>query len=242
MSRRRGRFSWHRWAQVILLPCLLLLVKGVGRVAPRATIVSLTFDDGNEDQLQAVPMLARRGLNATFYIISDRVGNAGALSRSDLNGLRSAGHEIGGHTLTHPRLTALAEPEQRREICEDRARLRGWGFEADHFAYPFGAFDSEVADVVRSCGYSSARAVGNLEGAGPHPPSRPYSIPAPSSVQETDTLQDLQKLVLDAERTGGWLLFTFHHVCESCGQYGIKAAVLEDFIDWLSVRNGKRLS
>src|SRR6202020_251174 len=78
--------------------------------APR-TVVSLTFDDGDADQMAGPWMLDRYRLPATFYIITGAVGTPGYVTRSDLRQLAGDGNEIGGHTVSHLRLTALTTAE-----------------------------------------------------------------------------------------------------------------------------------
>ena len=51
--------------------------------ARRSTVVTLTFDDGDADQMTAARVLRRRGLAATFYIITGAVGTPGYVTRSD---------------------------------------------------------------------------------------------------------------------------------------------------------------
>jgi peptidoglycan/xylan/chitin deacetylase (PgdA/CDA1 family) len=85
--------------------------------------VSLTFDDTEDEQLDAAAVLEAHGLVGTFYVNSPRLhqSSAGAddwLSVADVQAMQQRGHEIGGHTLSHPYLTSLSEPERRR--------LSGW--------------------------------------------------------------------------------------------------------------------
>jgi peptidoglycan/xylan/chitin deacetylase (PgdA/CDA1 family) len=72
------------------------------------TVVSLTFDDGDADQLAAAQILHRYRLAGTFYIITGATGTPGYLTRADLRQLAAAGNEIGSHTVSHLRLTALS--------------------------------------------------------------------------------------------------------------------------------------
>ena len=68
--------------------------------SPYCGAVSLTFDDGTENQLEkAVPPLNQFGLKGTFYLQPH-----GANWRERLalwKEVASAGHEIGNHTLSH---------------------------------------------------------------------------------------------------------------------------------------------
>ncbi len=63
--------------------------------------VSLTYDDGNENNLeQAIPDLEDAGLRGTFYL---PVGRDVVIARkADWQAAHQRGHEIGNHTVTHP--------------------------------------------------------------------------------------------------------------------------------------------
>jgi peptidoglycan/xylan/chitin deacetylase (PgdA/CDA1 family) len=102
-------------------------LQGGAGPAPR-TVVSLTFDDGDADQMAAAQVLHRYRLPATFYIITGAVGTPGYVTRSDLRQLAADGDEIGGHTVSHLRLTALSSAEARRQVCESRSILARWGY------------------------------------------------------------------------------------------------------------------
>ena len=84
------------------------------------TVVTLTFDDGDADTYQARSVLAANGLHATWYVISSFIGAEDYLTEGQLRGLRADGNEIGGHTLSHTKLTEVRGAELRREVCQDR--------------------------------------------------------------------------------------------------------------------------
>src|SRR5262249_19130169 len=71
------------------------------------TVVTIQFDDGNADQLNALPLLQARDMTATFYINSGFIGDATHLSVADLQTLEAAGNEIGGHTIDHANIKKL---------------------------------------------------------------------------------------------------------------------------------------
>jgi peptidoglycan/xylan/chitin deacetylase (PgdA/CDA1 family) len=65
--------------------------------------------------------------------------------------------DIGAHTVTHPVLPLLDEPEQRAEIEGSRAASEEMIGDAIHtFAYPFGEFDEVTAACVRAAGFACA--------------------------------------------------------------------------------------
>jgi len=67
--------------------------------------------------------------------------------------------------VTHPDILRLGAEELRRQICDDRTTLLGLGFAVRNFAYPFGAASPEIEEVVKGCGYNSARTLGGLRPA-----------------------------------------------------------------------------
>jgi peptidoglycan/xylan/chitin deacetylase (PgdA/CDA1 family) len=72
----------------------------------------------------------------------------------ELGGLSDLGWEIGSHTRTHPRLTALDEQTLREELtvsmheCADHL-----GVPCRSIAYPYGDVDQRVAERAREAGY-----------------------------------------------------------------------------------------
>ena len=210
------------------------------------TVISLTFDDTLADQFQVGDMAAARGMRATFYINGPRVGTSGYLSKAQVIALEQAGHEIAGHTLSHANLPTLSPEEARSQICNDRANLLNQGFRVTSFAYPFGADNTSVQQIVEDCGYNSARDVGGLKSAGlcpgcpwtnPVPPANLYMIRTNDSIQTDTPLSIMQQYVIDAEQNGGgYVPFVFHHVCEACDSNAVTPAQLAAFLDWLQQR------
>ncbi|MBG6223806.1 peptidoglycan/xylan/chitin deacetylase (PgdA/CDA1 family) [Arthrobacter sp. CAN_A2] len=250
-SRRPRRTSWARRAATGLL-ALAMAVTGAGIVsAPAAqaagpTVVSLTFDDGNADQLIAAQTLNRYGLKGTFYVNSGTIDTAGFLSLSDLRTLAAAGHEIGGHTVTHPDLVTLPSAEATRQICNDRVNLTTWGFRTTSFAYPFASSTPAVETIAKNCGYNSARGLGDIQTrfscagcplAERIPPANPWNTAAPDQVENTWTLADLQNAVTRAESVGGWMQLTFHRFASpATDPLAVTPALFDQFAAWLKTR------
>ncbi len=218
--------------------------------APRkvTTVVSLTFDDGDAGHPAVARMLERRGMRGTFYVNTETVGRTGKLTRHELATLAGAGHEIGGHALTHVRLDELTRDEQVTQICDDRRTLVAWGLRPVTLAYPFGAVDADAKAVARGCGYDAARTVGGLRrwgclgcpAAEPSPPKDRYGIRTPGSVREDTSLRQLRQQVLNAEKGGGGSLpLVFHRVCDDCGVYAVSPKIMNDFLDWLAGRKAR---
>ncbi|GAA3428614.1 hypothetical protein GCM10018953_57970 [Streptosporangium nondiastaticum] len=217
-----------------------------GTRAPKraGAIVSLTFDDGDATHPAVARTLERHGMRGTFYVNSGTVGREHKLTRRGLAAIAQAGHEIGGHTLTHLRLPELSATEQRAQICDDRRRLVAWGYRPATLAYPFGSVDARAEAAARRCGYDAARDVGGLRefscpacpAADTLPPRDRHAIRTASSVGPDTPLRRLKQQVFDAEKSGGVLPLVFHRVCEGCGDYSASPKLLEDFLGWLATR------
>lgn len=239
----------HRWAWLAAaaLGAAALVVTAAPSGAAAPTVVSLTFDDGHIDQLLATELLDARGLDATFYVNSGRIGMANYVGAADLDQMAQAGHEIGGHTVSHARLGTLSDDEQRREICNDRTALLARGYQVRSFAYPFSSTNASTARIAAECGYNSARLVGGLVSPGTCygcpvantvPPPDPFRVRSPDSVKQSTTFDVLQEYVTQARATpGGWVPIVFHHVCSPCeDELGVDTAVLTQFLDWLAAQ------
>lgn len=115
-----------------------------------ATVISLTFDDGSTDHVLAGRMLDERGLKGTFYVNSAQLGSSNwYMTRADVDALYARGHEIGGHTLSHPDLITISMSTAASEICDDRRNLVNFGYKPESFAYPFGSHNAAVKGIVR---------------------------------------------------------------------------------------------
>lgn len=133
--------------------------------------VLLTFDDGYTNLLTNVhPLLAALDFPYTVFLVADKVGKTNdwvvaegyaptpLLDWPDILALQSAGKvEFGGHTLSHPRLTALNADDARREIGHSKDVLeQKLGMAVPTFCYPYGAVNTAAIDIVRESGYNQA--------------------------------------------------------------------------------------
>ena len=219
------------------------------QAAPSPTVVSLTFDDGDADQMAAEQTLKANGLVGTFYITTGWIGAPGYLSRDQLNTIRADGSEIGGHTVNHADLTQVPTTEARAQICNGRETLQSWGFQPRSFAYPFSTSNASVEQMAAECGYDTSRGLGDVRSpascrtcpwAEKMPPANPNYLKAPDQVDSTWTLTNLQNQVTRAVNNGGgWVILTFHHICSNIGaadcqaDQSITPTVFNQFVTWL---------
>jgi peptidoglycan/xylan/chitin deacetylase (PgdA/CDA1 family) len=234
--------------QLVKINVLLLLLFGCSNVAtptPQAqasptkqsiyysnTIVSLTFDDGDADNYIIRDALKNNNLHATFYVVSGFTGMDGFMTEEQLRGLYEDGNEIGGHTLSHTKLSEVRGADLKHEICQDRLNLLAYGFEITSFAYPYGFHDEESRQVVKECGYNNARTV--ADGPEVVPPAGPYLLRAMPYIVQDTTFSKMSRYVTEVETSGGgWAIFVFHHVCDGCDQYAVSYETFSKFATWL---------
>ena len=244
--RRRGRLIGLALAS--LLPVQVLATWGTPAHAAAPTIVSITFDDTYADTIPALDLLKARGVPATLYVNSLRIGfNSRYLSRAQLKAYADSGFEIGGHTLNHEDLTSLTPQAAKDNICQDRTNLINLGYRVTSFAYPFGAEDASVQQAVRECGYNSGRITSDLRSptsclrcgtANALPPANPYEIRTPSTIRPSYSLEQIEGMVTQAENDqGGWVPLVFHHVSDDPAEdNAIPLARFTAFLDWLQAR------
>ncbi|MBV9490967.1 MAG: polysaccharide deacetylase family protein [Verrucomicrobia bacterium] len=134
----------------------------------------LTFDDGFVSALKhAGPVLAELGFRAINFLVADRLGMRNEwdlgvdytmeplMDRSQVREWLSLGHDIGGHTLTHPFLDQIPLDWAREEITAGKKKLEDmFGREVRHFAYPYGAFNAALVELVGEAGYATACTTG----------------------------------------------------------------------------------
>ncbi len=125
--------------------------------------IAITFDDAlGSVAEEGLPLLARRGLVATVFVVSSRVGTdngwrsqpawvprLSSMGWGELEALAEAGWEIGSHTNTHPRLTDCNDSIVRDELRLAHEQIEGrLGVSPEVFAYPYGAVDERILRLV----------------------------------------------------------------------------------------------
>ena len=82
------------------------------------------------------------------------------MNSKELKAMRSIGCSIGSHTLSHPILTQCRKNVAKDEIEKSKKLLsEKLGIEIEHFAYPNGTWNLEIASFVESTGYKTGRTI-----------------------------------------------------------------------------------
>jgi peptidoglycan-N-acetylglucosamine deacetylase len=112
-----------------------------------AAEVALTYDDGPNDPYtgQLMDVLARKHVRATFFVIGRYVRQKPQIVRA----LHHAGHLIGCHTMSHPKLMYMGRKRIRAEIADATALIEDTiGDRVRFFRPPFGARNPAVFHVT----------------------------------------------------------------------------------------------
>jgi peptidoglycan/xylan/chitin deacetylase (PgdA/CDA1 family) len=138
--------------------------------------VCFSWDDGFRDNLRAARVLEEFGTRGCFFVCPGIVGEQSDqslrafcrnldfpvltpfLSWQDMEKLVADGHEVGGHTMTHPDLGALSPAAIGDEVARSREEIRKRLGKAQHFAWPRGRwinFSPAARDAVFAAGFIS---------------------------------------------------------------------------------------
>ena len=134
---------------------------------------TLRYDDGVEQDRRLISIFNKYNLKCTFNLNSGIQSNSNkftvdgkTIRRMNVAGLKELyqGHEIAVHSLTHPIL-----PEQNietiyNEIVQDKINLENiFDRKIIGMAYPFGAYDDRVIQVLKENSIKYARTVQDTE-------------------------------------------------------------------------------
>jgi peptidoglycan/xylan/chitin deacetylase (PgdA/CDA1 family) len=148
---------------------------------------AITFDDGFTNVLQyGLEPLRQAGFTAIQFVVSDRIGQGNVwdipagevperlMDATQIREWMAAGHQVGSHSATHPRLTQLSPEAAFEEISGSRKRLEDlFGVPIRHFCYPYGDWNLWVREQVQNAGYATAC---TTEFGVNRPPDSPHSL------------------------------------------------------------------
>jgi len=119
--------------------------------------LSLTFDDGYEDNLKFVaPILVKNNIPFTVFVTTDFIVNKN--NCMDINQLRELsmldGVTVGSHTKSHCHLTKLDDKELKKELEYSKLFIEDViGNKVESISYPNGDVNLRVAKKAKYLGY-----------------------------------------------------------------------------------------
>lgn len=116
--------------------------------------VALTIDDGPHPKWATMILNALRihHVHATFFVVGKMVG-----ANPDLAKLEVAdGHELGNHSMTHPRFDEIPLEDVKREIieCQDAVK-KATGYEMKYLRPPGVRYTDKVLAAARDMGLTT---------------------------------------------------------------------------------------
>ena len=131
--------------------------------------VTTSWDDGVVYDRWVVAALNELGMKGTFNLCSGLFQHTDTLP-TDESGEHIAasevptlyqGHEVAVHTCTHPNLLRLDATQIALEVINDRQALEDLvGYPVRGMAYPGGAYNAQVIEILRSLGIVYCRTIG----------------------------------------------------------------------------------
>jgi len=193
---------------------------------------TLTFDDGRRSTYDVgLPIVEAAGYKSTHFIISRRMNPQfpGYIQPDEVRDLDARGHEVGAHTRTHANLPTLTRAQMESEITGSKADLDALGVRpVVSFAYPYGAYNETVIDVVADSGFTSAR---TTQGGSNPPSQNPYILRRVAG--DNATLASLKAEIDAAIAQKSWLVFAFHDITATPGSYNTAPDTLRGVVDYL---------
>lgn len=163
-TERLGKqLAWLRsdgWQSVSLSQVAAALA-GDAKALP-AKGVLLSVDDGYKAGALGAAVFEHYGFHAVYFVYPAVLGHGSFLNWEDLHRLEARGHEVAGHSLTHPNLAKPGkdmdpaayvawvwhELKDSKDILE-----RHLGHTVEAFAWPYGAYNPALVAAARAAGY-----------------------------------------------------------------------------------------
>lgn len=115
-------------------------------------IVTIATDDGWDTDYDLYKMMQKKGMRGTSFIVGTFVGGSANLNAIQIKEMADAGWEIASHTYNHVNLINESFPDGViYQIFENKKYLENiTNKKIETMAYPFGATNEEVRNIVRS--------------------------------------------------------------------------------------------
>lgn len=199
-------------------------------------LVTLTIDDGFQSAYDALPLLQKHEIQATFYITTSLLGTHGYLDEQQIKVIHQNGHEIGSHCVTHSSLKGKTFENINKELKNSKALLEGiTQTPVISFAPPFGQFDNLMMALIK-INYQSCRTIHS--GYNVKNRLNPYFIKA-WVVYNSTPLKQIEEWVDQAAAEKKWLVLLYHHIGPSTSALSISLNDFENHLITLKTRGVK---
>lgn len=210
----------------------------------KAKVLTLSYDDGVEQDIRLIEIMNQHGLKGTFNLNSGLYAKEGTmyspgtvyrrLSKRQATELYGGSdQEVAVHGLTHPFLEQLPKARCTYEVLRDRENLETqFGSIVKGMAYPFGTFNDEVLESLRCAGIDYARTVVSTEDF--CMPKDWLRLSATCHHDNPRLMQLAQKFVQETPNRAPWLFYLWGHSYEFEAKKNW--SVMEDFAAYVGNR------
>lgn len=127
--------------------------------------VDISFDDGHISDIKAARLMQQYGFKGTFYNTNAAIKGTIKMDPMEISReILKRGHELGGHTISHPHDIKLLDDEKLKFELENAYNGVPMVYRTyfpqgrlDKFCYPRGRHDERVRKAVADAGYLEAR-------------------------------------------------------------------------------------
>ena len=172
-------------------------------------LMTLTFDDGHEDNItNALPLLNQYGFKTTQCFATGFIeGVTGG--PQNVMAFYNSGHEICSHTITHPAMTTISSTQLTNELVHSQQYLESLtGAPVRDFASPYGDYNAAVNTEIKKY-YRSHRTVD--EGFNSKDNFDIYRLRV-QNMTPTTTLAEYQSWIDQAKVNNTWLIIVYHRI------------------------------
>ena len=189
----------------------------------RRKALTLSYDDGVEQDIRLIEIMNRHGLKGTFNLSSGLYAADGQawpkgqvhrrLSRkAALEMYAGCGQEIAVHALYHGDLPHLPPAHALWQVLRDREQLENdFGRIIRGMAYPYGTVSDELAKALEGCGMAYARTVESTHRF--DIPTDWLKLPATCHHDDPQLMQLAQTFVSEQSQRP-WLFYLWGHSYE----------------------------
>lgn len=189
----------------------------------KSKALTLSYDDGNVQDIRLAKLFSKYGIKATFNINSGlflKEDNSvdtkfRRLKLSEAKALyQQSGHEVASHTVSHIRPDTVEESELMYEIMEDRKVLeQEFDIFVRGFAHPYSVCNETIKEILSQCGYSYAR--GGESSYNFKLPEDRFLIKPTCSHKDPKFIEFADKFINDEPKWGDvWIFYVMGHSFE----------------------------
>lgn len=124
--------------------------------------LTMSYDDGREEDYRLVEIFNRYGIKGTFHLNSG-LRTPGRIPQEKYGELYK-GHEISCHTATHPTIERCPIEQVALQVLEDRRALeKVAGYPVRGMSYPNGSYSEDIIKLLPGLGIEYSRVVGDTD-------------------------------------------------------------------------------